>query len=427
MKYHSLKKRVLLWFGGSSALVLIFFSLAFNYFLNESIENNIKTKLEIVVQDILADKEVTSAGFAIINNNQIVKQNKSFTLKNYQFYLNQSNSFFIIPHKVDDDYINALYIEKSSEKYILIYKTNIDNKIENFQDILLLLVPILLFIIIVLARKMIDKILQPINSLIQATTSTSVSALSQNLELPSDNDEIRTLVVSYNNMIKRLHGGIEQLDRFNSDVSHELRTPLTVIQGEIEITLRKQREPKVYEKSMQTIYEQSKQIESIVEGLLLLTKYSKLNIKESFELCNLDSILLACIDKYEEKLKLKNIHLEIKRIEVVSLNANPILINSIFSNLLDNAIKYTPSDKKIYIELYQDKKIIFTIQDEGIGIAEDKLEMITDKFYRVDESRNKDVQGFGLGLSIVKNAIDLHDGQLIFDSLRDGLRIQVVL
>ncbi|WP_415396099.1 sensor histidine kinase [Sulfurimonas sp. CS5] len=415
MKQHSLKRRILLWFGSGSTIVLVLFSLAFNYFLNESINSSIKAQMHKMAQDI---------DFAIVKENKIIKHSDNFTLKNFEDYLNRDNDFFIIEHTDDDDYIDALYITKEKDTFFLLYKTNIDNKIEEFQDVLLLLVPILLLVLILLASKMIDKILMPINKLIEATNSTSVTKFSHNIALPKENDEIKELVLSFNKMIIRLRNEVESLDRFNSDVSHELKTPLTVIQGEIEITLRKIREPKVYEKSMQTIFEQSKQIQSIVEQLLLLTKYTKENIRESFEICNLDSMLLSCIDKYAEQLKAKNLHLDIKKIEVVSLNASPILINSIFSNLLDNAIKYTPKGKNISIELYQADTIVFTIKDEGIGISEEHSHKITERFYRVDESRY--IKGSGLGLSIVKNSVELHEGSLTFDSsLKQGLIVTV--
>ena len=417
MKYHSLKRRILLWFGSLSSIVLVMFSLAFNYFLNESIDNNIKARLEMFSQQIKTQGVSNNIGFAIVKNNKIIKQNKSFTLKNFQSYLNQEKEFFTIKYKEDDEYIDALYITKNNDTFTLIYKTHIDNKIEEFQDVLLLLVPILLFLLIILASRMIDKILFPINKLIKVTNSTSVTEFSQNITLPKENDEIKKLVVSFNHMIERLRDGVERLDRFNSDVSHEFKTPLTVIQGEIEITLKKIREPKVYEESMKTIFEQSKQVEGIVQQLLLLTKYSKENIKDSFEICSLDSILLACVDKYEEQLKAKNIHLHIKKIAVVSMNANTTLINSIFSNLLDNAIKYTPNDKNIYIELYKAQNLVFSIQDEGIGISKEELKKVTDRFYRVDKSRNNNLKGFGLGLSIVKNSVQLHDGELSIDSI----------
>jgi signal transduction histidine kinase len=227
-------------------------------------------------------------------------------------------------------------------------------------------------------------------------------------------------------MIERIKEGVAKLDRFNSDVSHELKTPLTVIQGEIELSLRKTREPKEYQATLQSIQKQSKQIELIIKQLLLLTKYTKESIRESFQECPLDSLLMQVVDKFQIRLQEKNLHLHIKRIEPVTMQANPVFMESIFSNLIDNAIKYTPEGKNILISLYKENKINFIVADEGIGIDAEHLDKITDRFYRVESSRSKKIQGFGLGLSIVKNSVLMHEGILDIQSiLNKGTIIRV--
>ena len=110
------------------------------------------------------------------------------------------------------------------------------------------------------------------------------------------------------------------------------------------------------------------------------------------------------------------------------MQANPTLIESIFSDILDNAIKYTPKDKKISLWLYRDSKIHFVVKDEGIGIEKEHLAKITERFYRVDSSRNKKIDGFGLGLSIVKNGVFIHGGSLDVKSVgAKGTTITIVL
>lgn len=421
LKFSSLKSRVLVWFGTIAFVVLALFALSFNYFLNKSIDNNIKSKLEFIAHKYEDHIATQNIGIAVVENGEIKIKNSDFTLQNVKHYLHQEKNFFILEHTQDDDYIDALYIEKVGTKRIMVFEKNIDNKIENFQDVLFFLIPILLLVFIFLASKMLDKILSPINRLINATKDMSVTQFTKSIEIPKEDDEIKELVVSFNAMIERLQDGIERLDRFNSDVSHELKTPLTVIQGEVELSLRKLHEPKEYEKSLQTIQKQSKQIELIVKQLLLLTKYSKENIQDTFEECSLDSILMNTVDKFQLKLKEKNIKLHIEKLEPVSMNANCTLLESIFVNLLDNAIKYTPQNKNITISLYnQDDKIHFIITDEGIGIENEHLSKITQRFYRVDSARNKKTEGFGLGLSIVQNSILLHDGNLEIISEKDS-------
>ena len=138
--------------------------------------------------------------------------------------------------------------------------------------------------------------------------------------------------------------------------------------------------------------------------------------------------MLDTISKYNFQLKEKNIKLNLKKFESITLDANSLLITTIFSNLIDNAIKYTPNDKNIYISLYKKDKIYFIIKDEGIGISRKQLSKVVDRFYRVDESRNKKIKGFGLGLSIVKNCVELHDATIEIDSQKNiGTTVKIIL
>jgi signal transduction histidine kinase len=281
-----------------------------------------------------------------------------------------------------------------------------------------------------MVSKVTDKILKSINNITKTANQIYVTDFSNEIPAPKYDDEIKDLVDSFNKMIKRLKEGVTLLEQFNSDVSHELKTPLTVIKGEIEITLNKKRDSEYYEKSLKVIEDETKQIQNIVDDLLLLTKYTKENIKQTFAEVSLDSILLSTIDKFNIQLKEKNIKLHIEKFEPLNMNGNSILLTTIFSNLIDNAIKYSSDDTNIFISLYKgkvSKKIHFIVKDEGFGIAKECLSKLTDRFYRVDKSRNKKIKGFGLGLSIVKNSIDLHNGEIKFKSKEgEGTKVKVI-
>lgn len=437
MKFNSLKTRVLVWFGVIVVFLLMLFSFSFYYFLDKSINDNIEAKLHHKALEIekivvfnkknlaLKDEKFSLLPYAIVYNNSIIVKSDNFDLANLNSYINKK-TFFIINND-DDETINALYVLSSENYKICVYQKNIDNKIEELKDALFILDPMLLLLILIASSRLVDKVLIPIKRVTITAKEISVNNFSNMISLPDEYDEIKELVNSFNTMIGRLKDGVESLDKFNSDVSHELKTPLTVIRGEIEVTLRKLREPEVYKKSLQTISYESEQMQKIVENLLLLTKYSKQNIEESFEVCSLDAIILEVINKLILQLKEKNIYVELERLETISINGNALLLNLIFSNLLDNAIKYSENNSTIYISLYKEDKIYFKIRDEGIGIPEDKLMKITDKFYRVDDSRNKIIKGFGLGLSIVKNSVELHGAKMEIQSLlHEGTNITIV-
>jgi len=426
LKFKSLKLRVLIWFGGILSTILTLFSFAFYYFLEENINLTIQTNLyhkaiyiqENILSDLTKNRLIKGDNLigleiAIIKSGKIIAQTESFTLKNFKKYIENENSFFVF--EIEEENVEAIYrlnFKKPFKGVILIYQKGINNKAEDVEDTMLVLVPLLLLLLLFAGSKLIDKILIPIKNITKTTKEITVNNFSNTIPKPKYDDEIRELVDSFNDMIERLKEGVERIDRFNSDVSHELKTPLTVIKGEIEITLKKLRDAKYYQQSLKTILFETDQIQTIVQNLLLLTKYTKENIKNSFEICYIDELLLNSINQYQSLAKNKNIKINLNKIKSIQKEANPLLISTIFSNLIDNAIKYTPQNRNIYISLYQKDKIYFEIRDEGIGIDKKQISKITDRFYRVDESRNKKIRGFGLGLSIVKKSVELHNGKL---------------
>ncbi|WP_331775925.1 HAMP domain-containing sensor histidine kinase [Sulfurospirillum sp. 1612] len=441
MKFKSLKTRVLLWFGSIVALLLILFSFSFYYFYNKSINLSLETRLynqarylhETVLPhlkkgEIIDDDRYDSLQIAIVRGDDIVNQTKKFHLKHFDTYLNATKPFTSI---ADDEHMSVIYdfkFQKPFEGDILLYQKEIDDKAENVVDTLLVLNPILLLVLLFLGHQLIEKVLVPIRSVTQIAKNVSVTNFATKIPLPKGEHELKDLVDSFNTMTDRLKEGVEKIDRFNSDVSHELKTPLTVIKGEIEVSLKKKRTSEYYQQTLHTIFDAAHQIQRIIDDLLFLTKFSKKNIKTTYRLSDLDAILLKTVDKYAPIAAKKSIKIHLDRLEPVAYLVNPLLIERIFSNLLDNAIKYTPCDKNIHLSIYQDNQVHFKIEDEGIGIAEKFLAKITDRFFRVDASRNKSIDGFGIGLSIVENCVNLHDGTLKITSKEGvGTTVEVLL
>ena len=381
---------------------------------------------------LLEDEQLANVDVAIVQDDKVMFKKGNADFKRFAKFKNQKKAFFVFERGEKLDGLYVLKIFNPFKGAILFFERDIDKEIEDnskqIKKILLILEPILLLLLIFAASKLTDKILNSIKKVTDTANKIYVTDLSGEIPEPKYDDEIKELVDSFNKMIKRLKSGVELLEQFNSDVSHELKTPLTVIKGEIEITLNKAREPKYYVNSLKTIENEALQIQTIVDDLLLLTKYTKDNIEQTFLDVSLDSILLETIEKFSKQLKKKNLKLHIEKIEPVNLNANAMLITTIFSNLIDNAVKYTPNDKNIYIQLFKKEKIHFIIKDEGIGIPKEQISKITDRFFRVDESRNKKIKGFGLGLSIVKNSVELHSGSIKIDSPDEsGTVVEMIL
>ena len=444
-KFRSIKTKVLFYFGGITILILISFNFALYHFLEQniklSIQNNLYHKAVYINNQILLNntekkffnsEELESFDMAIVKEGKIIQQKGTTNFNELKRFIDDRKSFFIFNN---DDNLDGLYILRIKDPFngaILFYEKDVSSKItkklQEIKDILMVLEPILFILLLFMVSKVTDKILQSINRITKTANQIYVRDFSSEIAQPKYDDEIKDLVDSFNQMIKRLKGGVQVLEQFNSDVSHELKTPLTVIKGEIELTLNKDRPSEYYVNTLKVIESETEQIQSIVDNLLLLTKYTKENIQQTFENLNADSILLSVIEKFNIQLKEKNIKLQIKEFESVSIKANSILIATIFSNLIDNAIKYSLVNTRITISLFKQDKMHFIVKDEGIGINKEDLEKVQDRFYRVDESRNKKIKGFGLGLSIVKNSISLHNGTMEISSKENiGTTVEVII
>ena len=191
---------------------------------------------------------------------------------------------------------------------------------------------------------------------------------------------------------------IKRLKFFNSNVSHELKTPLTIIKGEIELALKSK---ECDEKLLKSILDEINYINDITEKLLFLTKRDFTN--KQFQEIDLEDIILELFEKYSKKI---SINLDISEDEFM-IYGDKTLLKMAISNLIENSIKYHA--KHIKISLSKSKhKTKLIIEDDGIGIPKEKLPFIFDEFYRVDESRNKKIKGFGLGLAIVQSIFKLH-------------------
>jgi len=430
LKHKSIKIKILLYFGIISFLLLTVFTVSFYLLLKQNNISTIKHKLHMTalkIDETNNYKNIKSKfPFMIIQNDTIIYKSGILEIKDLKKYINSSKDFFII--NVNNN-SNVLYILKDDSFSILVAQNNFDDNVEDFINYLVLLEIFLFILLIFLANNILNKILDPIKQINKTAKEITINNINSHIKIPNSGKEIDELVNNFNHMIDRLKSGIERIDRFNSDVSHELKTPLTIIDMQIELAFKKERNNEYYKKSLITIKSEIDKIKNITEELLLITKYDKQNIKNTFLLCDFNNIFLDILEKYILKAEKKKINIQIKKFEAVKKETNCFLINTVFTNIIDNAVKYTPNGKNIYISLFsKDKKIYFIVKDEGIGIPDNKIDKITQRFYRVDESRNKSVKGFGLGLSIVKNSLDLLDGELqITSEIEKGTIVKVIL
>jgi heavy metal sensor kinase len=258
-----------------------------------------------------------------------------------------------------------------------------------------------------------------------------ISATNLSLRIPEVNskDEVGHLTRTLNKMIERLDNSFSQIKKFTSDVSHELRTPLTILQGELEVALRKKKTPEEYEMVLVSALEEVARLTNVVETLLDLSRAERGQIKMNMKVGDLSKLVAGIVEDAEILAEAKGVTLHSNIDENVVLPFDGDRMHQAILNVIDNAIKYTPKGGSIYVELAKKAKTAeIIIRDTGIGIEKEELTHIFDRMYRVDKARSKNITGIGLGLSIVKWIIAGHKGKIEVDSIvNKGTTFKIIL
>ncbi|MFK5881451.1 MAG: HAMP domain-containing sensor histidine kinase [Sulfurospirillum sp.] len=220
---------------------------------------------------------------------------------------------------------------------------------------------------------------------------------------------IRALSIFKYELVARLNESYENIKKFSSNASHQIKTPLTALRLQIHVALKKNKNIKEYRQTLKSIDNEIVYLQDMVGNLLLLTRIQNMSIRDTFTTVNLDTVLLDTFEEYNVIAKDKGILLDINRLDCSEIKAEPTLLKILFSNLIDNAIKFTPRNKKITLSLI---KQTFIISDEGIGIPKEKQSMIFDEFYRVNSPEKGHIKGYGLGLPMVKKIIEIHKSKI---------------
>jgi two-component system, OmpR family, sensor histidine kinase CiaH len=215
-----------------------------------------------------------------------------------------------------------------------------------------------------------------------------------------------------------LEHAVNEQKRFIADASHELKTPLTSMQTEIEVALR---DKKLGSKDAKTLLESNLEevdkMKELTNYLLSLSKYENTQASLSMSKVNVQEVIAHSVKKIIPVVKQKNITLK-EIIEPFSVHGNFTSLEELLIILLDNAIKYSPSQSAIILQSKKTRRYgILEIIDKGIGIKSGDIPHIFNRFYRADTSRTKQkTEGYGLGLSIAKSIVELHNGKIEVDS-----------
>ena len=260
----------------------------------------------------------------------------------------------------------------------------------------------------------------PLKELNNAVLEIASGKFDKRVEIYS-HDEIAQLASSFNYMAKTLNQTEEMRNSFISDISHELRTPMTSISGFVagilDGTIPKEKE-KEY---LQIVLDESNRLARLTSEMFEMTKMTSPEYQLSVKEFDITEATRLCIIGAEQKIDEKNLEIDVWfENDPTMVLADPDAIRRVLINLLDNAIKFSNPATTVGIKIYErNKRIWVEISNHGIGINEKDLPHIFDRFYKSDKSRGRDRAGAGLGLSFVKNIINLHSQQITATSVKE--------
>jgi heavy metal sensor kinase len=283
-----------------------------------------------------------------------------------------------------------------------------------FFSVLLLLAPVTVLVAAAVVYRVTSGALSPLSTMVRRAERITAERLSERLPVHDPSDDLGHAARVFNGLLERLEDSFLQLKRFTSDASHELRTPLASLRSIGEVSLQKSHSSEAYRDVIASMLEEVRRLTQLVDSLLAISR------ADSGQL-TLHLSSFACMDLIEEVVSVVGILAEDKHQVIrmigdpeIAVRADRSILRQAILNLVDNAIKYSPEDSEILIEVRKisDALAEMSIGDHGPGVPLDEQKRIFDRFYRTDQGRSRGQGGTGLGLSIAKWAVEVHSGSI---------------
>ncbi len=230
----------------------------------------------------------------------------------------------------------------------------------------------------------------------------------------SDYTETEAISTAFNEMLGRMRAIDDSRQEFVANVSHELKTPLTSMKVLADSLLSQEDVPvELYKDFMGDITEEIERENNIINDLLSLVKMDRSAGTLNISVVNINELMEMIMKRLRPIAEKQSIELVLESFRPVSAEVDEVKLSLALNNLVENAIKYNKKDGWVHVTLNADHKYFFVrVEDSGIGIPEDSLEHIFERFFRVDKSHSREIKGTGLGLAITRNAILMHRGAI---------------
>jgi two-component system, OmpR family, heavy metal sensor histidine kinase CusS len=254
--------------------------------------------------------------------------------------------------------------------------------------------------------------LSPLNEITQATERITASVLHERIVGNGWPVELASLARSFDRMLDRLEDSFKRLSQFSADLAHELRTPINNLRGEAGVALSRPRTPEEYRRTLESSLEEYARLTRLIDNLLFLARADGSTMAITPAHCDARQSIEVVREFYEVLAEDQGVELHSESQGIV--NADPVLFRQAVSNLLSNALKYTPRGGRVLIrsKQRQDGGLEVMVSDTGCGIGPEHLPHIFDRLYRANPARPQNPNGSGLGLAILKSIMTLHGGSV---------------
>jgi signal transduction histidine kinase len=255
------------------------------------------------------------------------------------------------------------------------------------------------------------RVLKPVRHIIQTVQSIEIGSMDKRIYRSNTGDELDELARLFNEMLDRINNLVKGMRDSLDNVAHDLRTPMTRIRNTSEIALQGGGNSEMHREALINVVEETDRILKMLNTLMDIAEAEAGTLRIDRQLINISTLIERVVDMYQFVAEEKNVQIYIDVPQKCYAAVDPERISQVVANLLDNAIKFTPSGGEVSIEAHKiENKIKIKIKDNGDGISSEEIPRIWERLYRSDQSRSQ--KGLGLGLNLVKAIIEAHSGRV---------------
>jgi len=261
--------------------------------------------------------------------------------------------------------------------------------------------------------------IKPVAEINAQVNNISAGNLHDRLWVGRENDELANLAQTFNLMLDRLEIAFKAQKSFVAHASHELRTPLAVMMADVEVTLMKDRDGEVYREALGGVLEEVRSLNEMVNQLLELARTEEGVLLKSYTKVRLDEVLWQAQDFLCQKNQQYQVVIKYDKVpsgeNEISILGDETLLRTAFTNLMENACKYSENKRvEVHLDAYDDSIVLHFI-DQGVGISTEDIPFLFNTFYRSE--RIMDRKGYGIGLALTKRIVDIHKGTIKIESI----------